>query len=269
MHVAEAGPEDGEPVVLLHGWPQHWYEWRDVVPLLSDRFRLVMPDLRGMGWTDAPARGYEKEQLAEDVRALLDAMGLDRVKLVGHDWGGFAGFLLCLRHPERVERYLALNIIHPWPRRRARGVLDAWRLAYQLPLVAPFAGPRVTRKTAYVERVLRHSGSGTFTDEEVEAFAAPLRQRARAAATAGYYRTFQLCELPALAAGRWRSTRLTVPTLMLFGTDDFAISVDMVRGFEPYADDMRLELAEGIGHFIVDERPELVARRAREFFLAR
>jgi pimeloyl-ACP methyl ester carboxylesterase len=269
MHVAEAGPPDGEPVVLLHGWPQHWYEWRHVVPLLADRYRLVMPDLRGLGWTDAPRDGYLKEQLARDVVALLDAMGLGRVKLIGHDWGGFVGFLLCLSEPSRVERYLVMNIIHPWPRRRARGILDSWRVAYQLPLVAPILGPRVTRRTGYVGTILRRANPGVFSDEEVEAFAAPLREPARAAATAGYYRTFLRHELPALAAGRWRSQRLTVPTLYLFGTKDFAMTPDTARGFEPYADDMRLELVDGVGHFIVDERPDLVARRALEFFAAR
>ncbi|MFL5895684.1 MAG: alpha/beta fold hydrolase, partial [Thermoleophilaceae bacterium] len=181
MHVAEAGPEDGEVIVLLHGWPQNWYEWRHLVPLLADDYRLVMPDLRGLGWSDAPETGYEKEQLARDVVALLDALGLDRVKLVGHDWGGFTGFLMCVDHPERVERYLALNIIHLWPRRSARGFLRAWRLFYQLPLVAPIVGPRITRHTGYVGAILRNSNSGTFSDEEVEAFEAPLRDPAHAA----------------------------------------------------------------------------------------
>ena len=268
MHVAEAGPEDGEVVVLLHGWPQHWYEWRHVVPLLADRYRLVMPDLRGLGWTDAPKRGYLKEQLAEDVVALLDAMGLERVKLVGHDWGGYAGFLLCLNHPERVERYLALNIIHPWPRPSARGLRNAWRLVYQLPLVLPVIGPRVTRYTGYVGLCLRRSKSGVFSEEEIEAFEAPLRDPAHAAATAKYYRTFQAREMPALARGRYRSKRLSVPALLLFGTNDFAITTDILEGFERYADDMRLELVEGVGHFIADQRPELVAERAREFFSA-
>ena len=268
MHVAEAGPEDGEVIVLLHGWPQHWYEWRHVVPLLSDRYRLVMPDLRGLGWSDAPADGYLKEQLAQDVVHLLDAMGLERVKLIGHDWGGYVGFLLCLSNPERVERYVALNIIHPWVQPSMRGALNAWRLVYQLPLVAPFIGPRVMRNTGYVGLCLRRSKSGTFTDEEVEAFEAPLRDPAHSAAVSKYYRTFQAREMPALARGRYRSKRLTVPTLLLFGTNDFAISADTLEGFERYADDMRLELVDGVGHFIADQRPELVARRAREFFSA-
>src|SRR5918999_5304513 len=108
MHVAEAG--EGEPVLMLHGWPQHWWEWRAVIPRLADRYRLICPDLRGHGWTDAPREGYEKERLATDVLGLLDALELERVRLVGHDWGGWVGFLLCFRAPQRIDRFLALNI---------------------------------------------------------------------------------------------------------------------------------------------------------------
>jgi pimeloyl-ACP methyl ester carboxylesterase len=270
-HVAEAGPEDGEPIVLLHGWPQHWYEWRGLVPRLSERHRLVMPDLRGLGWTEIARNGYEKEQLASDVIALLDAMGLDRVKLVGHDWGGYVGFLLALRAPERVERFLALNIIHPWPARSLRNTLNSWRLAYQLPLVAPLLGPRVTRIPGVVGLYLRGGvlGGHQFTDEEIEAFEAPLRDPERAKVTARYYRAFQLRDFPALASGRYRGMRLHVPTLLMFGTGDAAIAKSNLAGFEPYADDMRVELVDGSGHFIADTFPELVAERALEFFGAR
>ncbi|MFI5121970.1 MAG: alpha/beta fold hydrolase, partial [Vicinamibacteria bacterium] len=114
FHVALAGSANDDPVLLLHGWPQHWYEWRHLIPQLADRHRVLALDLRGFGWSDAPRRGYLKEQMATDVLAVLDALGLDRVKLVGHDWGGWIGFLLCLRAPERVDRYLALGITHPW-----------------------------------------------------------------------------------------------------------------------------------------------------------
>src|SRR5688500_7961534 len=81
VHVAEAG--EGPPLVLLHGWPQHWWCWRHVVPLLADSYRLVMPDLRGHGWTEAPSGGYDKEQLATDLLGTLDVLGLDEVGLVG------------------------------------------------------------------------------------------------------------------------------------------------------------------------------------------
>jgi pimeloyl-ACP methyl ester carboxylesterase len=269
VHVAQAGPPDGEPVLLLHGWPQHWYEWRGIVPALSQRYRLLMPDLRGLGWTEVTADGYEKENLARDQIALLDALGIDRVKLIGHDWGGYAGFLMCLLAPERVERYLATNIVHPWPKPSARGLLDIWRLSYQLPLVAPLLGPRVTRKRGFIKFMLNGAKKGVFSDDELEAFEAPLRDPERAVVTAKYYRSFQLHDLPLLLRGHWRAYRLTVPTLLLFGTGDFAIAPSALEGYEPYADDMRVEFVPDTGHFIVDAAPELVAERALEFFESR
>ena len=119
VHVALAGPESGDPVVLVHGWPQHWWVWRGVIPALVDAgYRCICVDLRGHGWSDAPPDGYEKEQFATDILATLDTLGVERFKLVGHDWGGFASFLIALRAPERVEKLLAVSIIHPWIRRQ-------------------------------------------------------------------------------------------------------------------------------------------------------
>jgi pimeloyl-ACP methyl ester carboxylesterase len=269
VHLAEAGPEDGEPILLLHGWPQHWYEWRHVVPALSQRYRLLMPDLRGLGWTEAPPSGYEKEQLARDQVALLDALGIERVKLIGHDWGGYAGFLLCLLHPERVERYVATNIIHPWPKPNVRAFLNSWRLVYQLPMLLPFIGPRVTRRRGFIKLMLNGAKKGVFSPDELEAFEAPYRDRERSFVSAKYYRSFQAHDLPLLIRRHWMKYRLSVPTLMLFGTGDFAITPASLEGFERYADDMRLEVVPDTGHFIVDAAPDVVAQRALDFFGAR
>jgi pimeloyl-ACP methyl ester carboxylesterase len=266
VHLAEAGPEDANPVLMLHGWPQHWYEWRGLVPLLSDSYRLLMPDLRGLGWTQVTRDGYEKENLARDQIALLDALGIEKVKLIGHDWGAYAGFLLCLLAPERVERYVATNVVHPWPKPSVRGLLSSWRMAYQLPLVAPVIGPRVTRARGFVKLMLNGAKRGVFSQAELEAFEAPYRDPARSVATAKYYRTFQRHDLPLLMRGHWRAYRLTVPTLLLMGTGDFAIPPRALEGYEQYADEMCVEFVRDTGHFVVDAEPELVARRALEFF---
>jgi pimeloyl-ACP methyl ester carboxylesterase len=268
VHLAEAGPEDAEPVLMLHGWPQHWYLWRGLVPRMSDRYRLLMPDLRGLGWTEATEGGYEKENLARDQIALLDALGIDTVKVIGHDWGGYAGFLMCLLWPERVERYVATNIIHPWPKPSLRGVLSSWRLVYQLPMLAPYIGPRVTRRPGFIKLMLNGSKRGVFSDEELEAFEAPYRDPERSFASASYYRSFQAHDLPLLLRRHWASYRLRVPTLMLYGEGDFAITPESLEGYEPYADDMRIETVPNTGHFVVDAAPEVVAERALAFFAA-
>src|SRR5258708_5056780 len=192
FHVAEAGSGD-DVVLCLHGWPQHWYEWRHLMPALADRHRVLALDLRGFGWSDAPRDGYEKEDMATDVLAVLDELGLERVKLVGHDWGGWIGFLLCLRSPRRFERFLALNILPP---RAGRG------------------------------------GGGRFSG----------------ASTRGG-------PVPPARAGSARRRR-TVPTRLVFGTDDKALRPEILAGYQHHGEDMELELVPGCGHFIADERPD-------------
>jgi pimeloyl-ACP methyl ester carboxylesterase len=265
MHLAEAG--EGEPLVMLHGWPQHWYMWRNQIPALARHYHVICPDLRGFGWSDAPPRGYEKENLATDVLNLLDALDLRRpVKLAGHDWGGWVGFILCAQHPERFERYLALNIPHIWNRADLRGALEIWRFWYQALMASPLVGYRVARWRTYLRAVLTAGSPHRRTADEIAAFVEPLREPARARATVQLYRTFLTREFPKAAQGRYRAYRLTVPTLLLFGKNDLAISKRLLEGYEPYADDMRVEIVEGSGHFIAEDRPELVTERALEFF---
>jgi pimeloyl-ACP methyl ester carboxylesterase len=269
MHVAMAG-ESGPPLVLLHGWPQHWFEWRHVMPPLAERYRVYAPDLRGLGWTDAPRSGYEKEELTADVLALLQTLGLDSVFLIGHDWGGFVGFLMCLRAPERVRRFMALSIIHPWPRPSGAGALNTWRLWYQWVLATPGLGPwALQRGPGFMLRLIRMwSPNGIWSDEELEAFADRLAQEDRALASAQYYRTFQTREFLPITTGRYRDQRLATPTLLLSGTDDGVVRPELLGGFERHADDMRLELIPGVGHFIADEKPDLVVERALQHFEA-
>jgi pimeloyl-ACP methyl ester carboxylesterase len=267
FHVAEAG--EGDDVVLcLHGWPQHWYEWRRLLPALAESgHRVLAMDLRGFGWSDAPPSGYEKENLAEDALAVLDALGLERVKLVGHDWGGWIGFLLCLRAPERFERYLALNILPPWVETR-KMLAHAWRFWYQWLILSPGIGYRLHTSGRFVPKVL--VGASTrreaWDEATLRAFAGNLAEPDRARACVQMYRVFNLREMPAIVRGRYAGRRLTVPTLMLFGTDDAALRPELVDTSQRHADEMRLEQVEGCGHFIADERPDLVAERAREFF---
>jgi pimeloyl-ACP methyl ester carboxylesterase len=267
FHLAEAG--EGDDVVLcLHGWPQHWYEWRDLLPRLAgEGYRAIAMDLRGFGWSDAPRDGYEKENLASDVLAVLDELGLAKVKLVGHDWGGWIGFLLCLREPERFERYLALNILTPWINLRNL-MPELWRFYYQLVIAAPLLGYQLHRSGQFVPKVLVGASTdrSVWDRETLHAFADNLAEPARARACVQMYRVFQLKESPENLRGRYARSRLTVPTRMLFGTDDAALRPNLLAGYGRHADDMEVELVPGCGHFIADERPDLVAERALSFF---
>jgi pimeloyl-ACP methyl ester carboxylesterase len=264
FHVAEAGSGD-DVVLCLHGWPQHWYEWRHLMPALADRHRVLALDLRGFGWSDAPRRGYEKENMATDVLAVLDALGLDRVKLVGHDWGGWIGFLLGLRAPQRFERFLALNIVPPWISLRAT-IGHAWRFAYQGMILAPGVGYSLHRRGDFVPRVLVGGSEvkQAWDEQTLRVFADNLAEPARARAAVQVYRVFNWREALPIARGRYSGQRLRVPTLLVFGVDDFVLRPQMLAGIEGQAEQMRVELVENCGHFIADEMPELVAARARE-----
>jgi pimeloyl-ACP methyl ester carboxylesterase len=266
FHIAEAGT-GGDTVVLLHGFPQHWYEWRHLMPVLATRHRVIAIDLRGHGWSDAPATGYDKEEMATDVLAVLDALRLSRVKLVGHDWGGWIGFLACLRAPERFQRFLVLNAPHPWPR-RSSGLPHAWRMSYQLVLMAPGLG-YLAHRTGWFLRLLFRLGvhdAATWDRATLATFLRQWAQPARARAGVALYRTFTLRELIPITRGRYAGRRLSVPTRVVFGVRDIAISHRLLDGHQPYADSFDIHLVPDCGHFIADERPDLVAQHALEFF---
>lgn len=242
-HVALAG--DGPPVVMMHGWPQHWYMWRDVIPLVAPHARLICPDFRGFGWTEVPDRGYEKDQLKRDVLALLDELGVDEFSVAGHDWGGYVGFLLALEHPERVRGFLALNVLPPWPARDRKVSLDAWRLAYMPVLATPGLGRRFGR-------LMAARGLPAEQDAFLDRLNGPVTERV--------YRSF-LRELPTLMRGRFSASDLRVPTRLVFGQRDVVLTTRAVKDAAAQSDNVELELVADATHFVVDEKPELVADR--------
>lgn len=265
-HIAEAGDPDGEPLVLQHGWPQSWWCWHKVIPRLSERYRVICPDLRGHGWSDAPENGYDKPQLASDLVGVMDALGLDRVKLIGHDWGGMAGFLACIAHPERFDRYLALAIAHPFPSGDPKALLGLWRLYYQLPLTAPVVAVRLLRNPGFVKFILNKGAyrDHTFTERDLDLYARVVNERPHA--TLGLYRTFITGEVAALARGRWAGP-LTVPTRLVTGEHDAVVSAErMTGGYDRYATDMQIHELPGAGHFLPEEAPDAVVERALAFF---
>jgi pimeloyl-ACP methyl ester carboxylesterase len=255
--------------VLLHGWPQHWYAWRRIVPLLSGEFRLIMPDLRGHGWSAAPdggdgLGGYDKERLASDLLGLLDTEGLDDVLLVGHDWGGWAGFLACLREPQRFRGFVAAGITHPFQHPDAR-VLQSWRFGYQLPLATPVLSPLLLRTVpAVVDTILRGTHPSTaLSADERRAYTEVLREPSRARASSAMYRTFLLRECLPVATGRYREARLQVPTCLVNGRNDPVITPSLLSGWERHADDMMVRLLPRCGHFVPEEAPEAIAAEVR------
>ncbi len=248
-HVALAGSENAPAVILVHGWPQHWWAWRNVIPRLAERHRVIVPDLRGHGWTEAPRSGYAKEQLASDLLAVLDALGTERVTWVGHDWGGWIGFLAGLRAPERFQRMLALCIPHLWipphPRQLAL-------LGYQGPISAPFIGPRVARRMV---RSILQSGRGN--DPLPAADVALFAEHLPAEVTVSMYRTFLTHEIVPIARGRYAHAVLEFPTTVLVGERDLVTKGTPTGPVSGQAQ-LQVGVLDGVGHWVPEQRSQAI-----------
>lgn len=258
-HVALAGPEDAPPLLLVHGWPQHWWAWRHVIGELATDHRVIAPDLRGHGWTDAPRDGYEKEQLATDLLALLDAMGIDRVTWAGHDWGAWTGMLAALRAPERFERLVPMCVPPPFSTNRDPRTL-AIVVSYQGPISTPLVGPFIVRH-GFAGRILRIARArGEFTDAEIATYDDIFR--ARPHVTVQMYRTFLTRESLPIAAGRYAGQTLRVPSLMLLGDRD-RITRGVPEGPYEGQPNLTVQRVAGVGHFLLEEDPDAVVAAIR------
>jgi len=227
--------------------------------------------LRGAGWTDAPRRGYTRDQLLADVVALLDTLGLDSVHLLTHDLGGLIGYQLCLRHSERVRRHLALSIPPPYfefdPGLVLAIVRHAW---FNLLVPVPLLGPRLLGRGR--QRLPRRMLSGfssareAFTAEDVELFVGRFRDPSRARAGSALYRHFIQPEVARIMTGSYRGRRLSTPTRVLLGADDPNVRPEFIHGVEDHVDALDTQIVASASHFIVDDVPGVVVAQALDFF---
>lgn len=266
MHVVEAGA--GTPVVLLHGAPQHWYEWRDVLTDLAADHRAIAPDLRGCGWTSVTDGGYDIDSQVADVLGLLDALDLERAHLVGNDYGVIIGWQLAFDHPDRIAGFVAAAGTHPWTRGSLRMVGQLWRLWFQPVLSTPGLGPLTAR--------FGNQGLARFmldyvhpmTPEAVEAFLAPLREPERARALSAIYRQLILPAMGRMVRGSYDGRRLQVPSRVLLGGDDPMLTEAELGPWRGTADSLSVATIAGAAHFLASERPDAVAAAVRELTAA-
>ncbi len=266
FHCVEAG--DGPLVLLLHGFPEFWYSWRRQLGPLSDRFHVVAPDLRGYNLTDKPAEGYQIRDLAADVDALIGALGADRARVVGHDWGGAVAWATAMWSPERVERLAILNAPHPAAyfrelRRNPRQWLKSWYIGvFQIPRLPEWLLGR--RRCAGIARMLRSSAtrSDVFSQDDLAAYRRAMCRPGALTATLAYYR----------ALGRTRPGELRrqvhpiqAPTLVIWGQRDVALAPQLADDLDRWAPRTRVERVPDAGHWVHHERPELVNDLLRDF----
>jgi pimeloyl-ACP methyl ester carboxylesterase len=255
-HVAAIG--EGEPVVLLHGFPEHWWQWHAIAPVIAARgYRVICPDLRGAGWTVADDPRIERETRLRDLLALFDVLHIDRAHVVAHDMGVITAIQLAYDHPERVRTAVQLSV---WPAfmQFSTKLLPAFQHLPPLLWHRPGASLRGTFSARYAVRPM--------SEAVIEAHLAPMRRPGIDGAVRPLTRGMVMPEAMRMVRGVYRRRRLTVPTLVVFGRRDHPTTEELMRRIcrnpERYADRVEFAYVDDAAHFITDDAPAAVAELA-------
>jgi pimeloyl-ACP methyl ester carboxylesterase len=255
---------DGPPVVLVHGWPQTWYEWQNVMPELAEDYTVVAPDLRGAGDSEVTAAGYDKRTMAEDIRGIGEALDGDRIDFVGHDIGGMVGYAYANEYPETLRSYTILDV--PLP-----GIEPIWSTILQSPeswhfgfhatpdLPETLVGENVdVYLSDFFARMANDplAITGETLDAYVDAYSDPENLRGGFE----YYRAF-----PADVRQNqiYAESQLELPVLALGGAA--SAGPFMTQLMNQVATDVRGGSISSSGHWITEEQPDALTARLLDF----
>ena len=265
LHYVEAG--DGPLVLLLHGFPEFWYGWRQqIAPLVKAGFRVVAPDLRGYNLSSKPDgyADYTADKLAGDIRGLIRELGAESAMVIGHDWGGTVAWTLAMNHPEVVDRLAILNAAHPRRLneglRNPRQLLRTWYFFY-------FQTPKLPERRArrrhwrFFKRFLRDARP-PYTAEEIDRYNEAWSQPGAAKAIIDYYRA-------AVRLGSKQEIRpVTAPTMVIWGQGDRYLGPKLA---EPHHEDVpnldRVERLPKASHWVHHDEAERVNELLVEFLV--
>ena len=268
LHYVSGGRADGEVVVLLAGFPESWFAWRKIMPLLAADYRIIAPDLPGQGDSDRPLDGYDTQTLATRVHGLLQQLGVARYALVAHDVGAWVAYPYAALFGGEVKRLVLMDAGIPGvtlPDALPTAPDRAWRTwhfaFHSLPdLPEMLIGGR---ERAYLDWFLRRKTANpeTFSDADIDEYLRVFVKEGGLRAGLGYYRAAGLSaqQNRELAA----RGKLRMPVLAL-GSDQGSIA-DMASPLRPFAEDVRGAVMANCGHFIPEEQPVAVAEELAAF----
>lgn len=263
QHWVEAG--QGEPLVLLHGFPQHGWMWRRVVPPLARRWRVIVPDQRGMGGTSITATGYDKATLARDLQALLQHLGVERAHVVGYDLGGGTAYAFASLFPEAVASLAVIEYAPPGfgYEQGLQPVPDwqSWQLAFftQPDVAVQFIAGRERQLLAWYFWHWSHDPDAIDQDD----FEVYVRQLQKPGALRAGFAHFAAVFEDAEAMRRWSATPLPMPVLALGG--ERGAGAYMLPAWRALARQVEGGIVSRAGHWIADEQPDQLARLLGEF----
>jgi pimeloyl-ACP methyl ester carboxylesterase len=259
----------GDPIVLLHGWPETWYTWRHVMPALAKNYTVIAPDLRGLGDSSKPLTGYDGKTVAEDIHQLVTQLGFNTIFLVGHDIGAFVVYPYAAAHPTEVKRLVVMEVPPP-----ITGFFPPpsmplwWILFHQTPDVpeALVQGKEMTYLSWFFQNLAYNPAAITQADinEYVSHYSAPGGMRAGFE----HYRAFPQ---DAIQNENYSKTKLTMPVLALGGgyIPTFGGNITMptvIYGMKILAQNVTGITVPNSGHFIPEEQPNAVVKLLNNFF---
>ena len=262
----------GAPVILLHGWPEFWYGWRKQIPVLSESFQIIAPDMRGFGYSDKPLSGYDTRTAASDIYELARLLGHQRVSIVAHDIGARVAFRLTLDHEDAVERLVFLDSTPPIEQLRAQApqvIRERWHSYFHQQFDLPeklIEG----REEIYLRHIFRDWCINKYplSDEEVGEYVRAYTQPGALRGGFSYYRAAAYEDPPHWQADADR--QMSIPVLFLFGARRARTAEAMGAG--PLEDawrkvfpNVKAKHMGNYGHFLQWEAPEEVNRELMAF----
>ncbi len=279
LKVALGGPEDAEPIIFLHGFPESHRTWRHQLNSLVREFRLIAPDQRGFGGSDKPEEleQYETGRIVEDVFALADMLGIRRFTLVGHDWGGAAAWASALKNGERIKRLVIINAPHPLIFQRSVIDDEAQRAASQYIRLFRTPGFEKAIETMGYRTFLEKTFAGhvdirLVSEAERDAYIHDWSQPGAMRSMLNWYRAAAI-EVPETGEKAhkplWAQNPFfpepQMPVLVIWGMKDKALLPIQLEGLQNHVPDLRWVLEQDAGHFIPWEKPEVVTAAIRDF----
>ena len=271
LHYVEEGT--GELVILLHGFPEFWYGWKDQLPVLSKKYRVVAPDMRGYNLTEKPegVANYHMTMLAKDIAELVKALGEEKAIIVGHDWGAAVAWAVASLHPEVVKKLAILNVPHPGEMKKAfmSFNLSQWKKSwyiffFQLPFIPEMivGTERFFRKTF---EAMKPKGKASWaTEEDIKKYAEAYAQPGAVKSTIAYYRA-AFREI--FSGSGIRYPKIKAPVLMLWGEQDTALGKELTYDTQKYCEGgFEIHYDPTSGHFVQHDNPQWVNEKLMEFF---
>ncbi len=263
------GPENGTPVILLHGFPEFHFGWRKQVPALVEAgFRVIVPDQRGYNLSDKPKgiSAYDVDILAKDIVGLFDHFGIQKARLVGHDWGAVVAWTVAINHPERLEKLAILNVPHPdvmtdFVLNNSAQRKKSWYVFFfQIPWFVEWTLGRNNYHN--LARMLVGSGRKlTFTEQDVTEYKKAWSQKGALTGMINWYRAAMRRGLRYAFSKKSPARRVHVPTMMLWGKRDVALSSEMAQPSIDLCDDGELTFFEKSTHWVQHDASEEVNQK--------